>query len=70
MIRRETIDRLPTAVRKEIADHLECCIKIATDSKIEASNNFVATLDERQRAIALASDGELTAFTAMYNIFK
>lgn len=69
-MKREAIERLPTAVRDDIKKHLAECIKRAEATKIQAANAYVITTDEVQRSTALIAQGELDAFTVLYNIFK
>ena len=70
MIKREEIERLPTALRDHIAAHLKkCAANAATDSSA-AAMSYTMTIDEKHRSIALIAQGEYNAFLAMYAIFK
>lgn len=70
MIKREMIERLPTVVRDAVKGHLEVCIKKAEQDKRDASDVYVITTEEAKRAQALIAQGELNAFTALFNLFK
>lgn len=70
MIKREDIDRLPTAVRDSIKQHLEHCVAKADKAKVEAALAYTMTADEKHRSAALIAQGEYDAFSVLYNIFK
>lgn len=70
MIKREDIDRLPTAVRDSIKQHLEQCVSKADKAKLEAALAYAMTTDEKHRSAALIAQGEHDAFLVLFNIFK
>lgn len=70
MITKADIEKLPTKLRNEITEHLKTCIVRAEKAKRESSDMFVLTTDEKHRGAALISQGEVNAFTALYNIFR
>lgn len=70
MIKSEDIDRLPTSVREAIKQHLEQCMANADKVRSEAAMAYALSADETQRSVALTAQGEYTAFSMMYNIFK
>lgn len=70
MIKREDIDRLPTAVRDSIKQHLEHCVTNAEKVKVNAALAYAMTADEKHRSAALIAQGEHDAFLVLFNIFK
>lgn len=70
MIKREEIDRLPTSIRDGLKSHFEQCAEKAKKEKERASVAYTITNDETQKATALISFGEQTAFETLINIFK
>lgn len=70
MINKNTIDKLPTTLRNDINDHLLKCISRAELALQDGAKAFLVSTDEKQRASALIAQGELNAYTALYNLFK
>ena len=70
MITKADIEKLPTKLRNDITEHLKNCIERAEKTKRDSADMFVFTTDEKNRSNALIAQGELNAFTALYNIFK
>lgn len=70
MIKKEDINRLPTAVRDSITQHLEQCANKAHKVKLDAAMAYMMTADEKHRADALIAQGEHDAFSVLINIFK
>lgn len=67
---KKDIDQLPTNIRNILRDYCQARIEKAEGIRRDAADSFVVTSDERQRALALISRGEVEAFTEMYNWFK
>lgn len=70
MITKADVEKMPTKLRNEITVHLKNCIERADEAKRDSADMFVFTTDEKHRAAALVAQGEVNAFTALYNIFK
>lgn len=69
-MKREEIERLPTALRSSIVQTLERNMEIAKRDYLEAATSYTMTTDEQQRSRSLIAQGEYNAFTTLYNIFK
>lgn len=70
MIKRAVLDKIPTHARDDIIAYLVQCVDIAERNHADACAAFVQSLDETQRANALQSAGEATAFKTLYTIFN
>lgn len=70
MITKADIEKLPTKLRNDITEHLKNCIERAEKTKRDSADMFVFTTDEKHRGTALVAQGEVNAFTALYNTFK
>ena len=67
---RKDIEQLPTSVRNKLRDYCKERLDNAEIAKQKAAASFVISTDENQRAVALMAQGELDAFTELYNWFK
>lgn len=70
MIKREELDKIPTAVREKLVSYIERRLKEREDTAISSSQNFVLTLDESHRSLALHASGEVQVLKEFYNLFK
>lgn len=70
MITKADIEKLPTKLRNDITSHLKDCIERAERAKRDSADMFVITTDEKHRGAALLAQGEINAFSALYNMFK
>lgn len=70
MISKSDVEKLPTKLRNDIVEYLVSNMKYAEKTKVEAATSYVVSTDEVHRSSALIAQGELNAFTLLYNIFK
>ena len=70
MITKADIEKLPTKLRNEIAEHLKANMEQADRTSTESATMFVTTTDEKHRSLSLIARGEYNAFYTLYNIFK
>lgn len=70
MIRKETVDQLPTKLREELINYLSVCKDKAKGDRDNQALAYVATADEKHRSASLIAQGELDAFSVLYNVFK
>lgn len=70
MISKSDVEKLPTKLRNDIVEYLVSNMKYAEKIKVEAATTYVVSTDEVHRSSALIAQGELNAFTLLYNMFK
>ena len=67
---RKDIGQLPTSIRNKLRDYCKERLEKAEATRQSAATSFVVSTDEVQRSVALMAQGEIEAFTEMYNWFK
>ena len=70
MITKTDIEKLPTKIRNEIAEHLKSSMDKSKKDATDSATMFVSTVDEKYRSLSLIAQGEYNAFSVLYNIFK
>lgn len=70
MISKSDVEKLPTKLRNDIVEYLVSNMKYAEETKVKSATTYVISTEEVHRSSALIAQGELNAFTLLYNMFK